>query len=48
MLTTADIKKLLEVFATKEDLKRLKEGLVSKEEFETTMSKVMEKLDSAY
>jgi predicted nuclease with TOPRIM domain len=44
MLTNNDIKKLVEVFSTKDDLERLRDSLATKEQFE----KVIEKLDSVY
>ena len=44
MLTRSDIKKLLEVFATKADL----EELVTRTEFKSTMDNVMNKLDAVY
>ncbi len=44
MLTASDIKKLMQVFATKADL----EELVTKSEFHQTMDDVIEKLDAVY
>jgi len=44
MLTKGDIKKLVEVFATKTDL----EELVTRAEFKSTMDSVMNKLDAVY
>ena len=44
MLSKSDIKKLLEVFATKTDL----EELVTRAEFKSTMDSVMNKLDAVY
>ena len=44
MLIKSDIKKLLEVFATKPDL----EELVTRAEFKSTMDGVMNKLDAVY
>lgn len=44
MLSKSDIKKLLEVFATKADL----EELVTRVEFKSTMDSVMNKLDAVY
>ncbi len=40
MLTVEDIKKLTEVFATKQELRELEERLVSKEEFRDLVTKV--------
>lgn len=44
MLTKDDIRKLIEVFATKDDL----EQLVTKAEFQETMNNVLNKLDAVY
>ena len=44
MLSKSDIKKLLEVFATKTDL----EELVTRAEFKSTMDSVINKLDAVY
>lgn len=44
MLTKDDIRKLIEVFATKDDL----EQLVTKVEFHETMNNVLNKLDAVY
>lgn len=44
MLSTNDIRKLIEVFATKEDL----EELVTKTEFRKTLNDVLDKLDAVY
>ena len=44
MLSKSDIKKLLEVFATKTDL----EELVTRAEFKSTMDSVMNKLNPVY
>lgn len=44
MLTKDDIRKLIEVFTSKEDLERLRDSLATKEQFE----QVIEKLDSVY
>ena len=44
MLSKRDIKKLLEVFATKTDL----EELVTRAEFKSTMDSVINKLDAVY
>lgn len=44
MLTTGDIKKLLEAFATKQELKELLDKVATKEQF----SQFMEKLDAVY
>lgn len=48
MLSKSDIKKLVDVFATKEDLNRLKEEFVTKDEFRETMDGVVDKLDAVY
>lgn len=44
MLSASDIKKLIEVFATKEDL----EELVTKTEFRKTLNDVLDKLDAVH
>lgn len=44
MLTKDDIRKLIDVFATKEDL----EKFVTKLEFNDTMDEVISKLDAVY
>ena len=48
MLSASDIKKLIEVFATKEDLNNLKEEFVTKSEFHETMNDVIDKLDAVH
>lgn len=44
MLSKSDVKKLTEVFATKQDL----EKFVTKDEFRETMDGVINKLDTVY
>lgn len=44
MLSKSDIKKLVEVFATKQDL----EKFVTKDEFRKTLDGVINKLDAVY
>lgn len=44
MLSASDIKKLIEVFATKEDIEEVKKEMVTQSQF----SEVIEKLDAVY
>ena len=48
MLTKVDIKKLIEVFATKQDLRRFEEKMVTREEFDLKFDNVINKLDAVY
>ncbi len=48
MLTVDDIKKLVEVFATKEDLKQEVANLVGKEEFDQFKDDIFTKIDKVY
>ncbi len=52
MLTTADIKKLIDVFATKGELRseinKIREEMVTKEEFHVKLDHVMDTLDAVY
>ncbi|MBI2011641.1 hypothetical protein HYS91_02630 [Candidatus Daviesbacteria bacterium] len=48
MLTVDDIKKLAEVFVTKEELKQEVEKLLTRDEFNEKYDKIMNMLDKVY
>ena len=48
MLSKDDIKRLIEVFATKADLARVRDEMVTKDEFVEATDGVMNKLDAVY
>jgi len=48
MLTVGDIKKLTEVFATKQDIQKLDEKVVTRAEFDEKFRWVIDKLDAVF